>query len=227
MSLATLKRKTNAQYRTLSSNTPQFSLNGTHRNQGYIGQSTQSRFIIRTLMKGNVIRGHGGTDGRYPVLPIVKDLSTFTVNDPTVIKSSVLGTKGMMDTKYRWIRRPQPYTSVKPDLGDTLYSQSTYIENIKRNSMQELVDCQDGTEAKPPICDNRSITDVYKYMKYNSNYKKPDIISDPTKVKKYAISHSEYLMGKLYNNCQAFNDEPMKKTTQNTPFGCKPTVSIK
>lgn len=224
MSLATLKRKTNAQYRTLSANTPQFSLNGTLRNQGYIGQSTQSRFMIRTLMKGNVIRGHGGQNGKYPIAPIVKDLSVFNVNDPSVIKSSVLGTKGMLDTKYRWIRRPAPYTSVKPDLGDSLYSQSSYIESLQNKLMQEIKDCQGSDEKTPIVNCTQGVCD---YVKYRSNFKKPEIISDPTKVKKYRTSHAEYLASKLYLNCQSLNDKPMKKTTQNTPFSCKSVVSLK
>ncbi len=222
MSLATLKKKTNAQYKTLSSSSPQFSLNGTHRNQGYIGQSTQSRFMIRTLMKGNVIRGHGGNNGKYVVAPLVKDLSTFNVNDPTVVKSSVLGTKGMLDTKYRWIRRPAPYTSVKPDLGDNLYSQSNYIESLQNKLMQEIKDC--GGDVKPEIV---SCKNICPYVKYRSNFKKPDIISDPTKVKKYRTSHAEYLASKLYLNCQSLNAPPMKPTTQNTPFSCKTFIPLK
>ena len=36
MSLATLKKKTQAQYRNVSVGQPQFSINGTHRSQGYV-----------------------------------------------------------------------------------------------------------------------------------------------------------------------------------------------
>ena len=60
MSIATLKRKTLAKYNNMSVGQPQFSLNGTHRSQGYVGQTMLSRSLPRSLMKGNVIRGHGG-----------------------------------------------------------------------------------------------------------------------------------------------------------------------
>ena len=44
MSVATLKRKTNATYKTSSTNQQNFSLSGTRRNKSYIGQ---------TLIKNN------------------------------------------------------------------------------------------------------------------------------------------------------------------------------
>jgi len=44
-----------------------------------------------------------------------------------VVKSSVLGTSGMISTKYAWIKRPQPYTTVKPDNNQNNNSQSDYV----------------------------------------------------------------------------------------------------
>ena len=96
MSIATLKRKTHAKYNNSSVNTGEgFSLNGTHRNQGYVGQTSLSRSLSRTLMKGNVVRGHGGCCGTYNITPIVQSGITTTENS-RVIKSSVLSTKGML-----------------------------------------------------------------------------------------------------------------------------------
>ena len=60
MSIATLKRKSQTKYNNMSVGQPFFSLNGTHRNQGYVGQTSLSRSLPRTLMRGNVVRGHGG-----------------------------------------------------------------------------------------------------------------------------------------------------------------------
>ena len=37
-----------------------FSLSGTRRNQGYIGQTSLSRSLVRTLRNGTAVRGHGG-----------------------------------------------------------------------------------------------------------------------------------------------------------------------
>ncbi len=59
MSLATLKKKTAHKYKNNSVSQSQFSLNGTTRNQGYIGQTSLSRTIIKTPMKGVSVRGHG------------------------------------------------------------------------------------------------------------------------------------------------------------------------
>lgn len=131
MSIATLKRKTQTKYNNMSVSQSQFSLNGGYRNQGYIGQSTQSRFTSRTLMRGTAIRGHGGCCGRYPTLGIVQS-SVLTTENPRVIKSSVLDSQGRIAIRHRWIRRPQPFTSVKPDINRDLNIQSNYI-NYKKN----------------------------------------------------------------------------------------------
>lgn len=52
MSLATLKRKTASKYNNNSVNKV-FSINGTHRNQGYIGQTSLSRTYVHTPKKRN------------------------------------------------------------------------------------------------------------------------------------------------------------------------------
>ena len=49
MSLATLKKKTQAKYKNNSVNKSTFSLNGTTRNQGYVGQTSLSRTFVRSL----------------------------------------------------------------------------------------------------------------------------------------------------------------------------------
>jgi len=43
MSIATLKRKTMTEYNRMSVGYTNFSLNGTRRNQGYVGQTMLSR----------------------------------------------------------------------------------------------------------------------------------------------------------------------------------------
>ena len=74
MSIATLKRKTQTKYNNMSVNTGTgFSLNGTRRNQGYIGQTSLSRSLVRTLRNGTAVRGHGGccTDAsKAPILQL-------------------------------------------------------------------------------------------------------------------------------------------------------------
>ena len=85
MSIATLKKKSQDLYNNLSG----FSLNGGHRSAGYIGQSTQSRHLTRTLAKGNVLRGSGGCCGTYVIKNVVPS-ELACLNNPNVIKPSIL-----------------------------------------------------------------------------------------------------------------------------------------
>ncbi len=150
MSEATLKRKTRTQYKNMSvgSKNGGFSLNGTRRSQGYVGQTMLGRHFPRTPMRGNVACGSGGCCGTYYQGPIVKSGVPFPTgvdgnsanNNPQVVKSSVINTDGMIMTKYRWIRRPQPYATVKIDPA-TLNSQSSYITNKKTALINDLSAC--------------------------------------------------------------------------------------
>ena len=114
MSIVTMKRKTAATIKNDSVGFRNFSLNGTRRSQGYVGQDMRGRSLPKTIMKGNTPKGHGGCCGKYVKGTIVKSIVTLnSPNNPAVVKSSVLGTNGMIMTKYRWIRRPQPYSTTK------------------------------------------------------------------------------------------------------------------
>ena len=74
-----------------------FSLNGTHRNQGYVGQTSLSRSIIRTPHKGATPKGHGGCCGTYPT-NIIKESTTCCTEDASVVKTSSINTHGLIDT---------------------------------------------------------------------------------------------------------------------------------
>jgi hypothetical protein len=163
MSIVALKRKTEAKYNNMSVGVPQFSLNGTHRSQGYVGQDTRGRSLPKTLMKGNVLKGHGGCCGTYRITPIVQSAVTST-NNPNVIKNSVLNTNGLIMTKYRWIRRPQPYTSVKPDSASFLlqHTQQGNIERIVQNTI---------TSAANPKCQTNPPTATCKNPIFNKSFK--------------------------------------------------------
>jgi hypothetical protein len=134
MSIVILKRKSDAMYKNMSvGSTTGFSLNGTHRNQGYVGQTMLSRSLPRTPMKGNVAKGHGGCCGKYPQNGIIQSAVT-SLNDPSIVKPSVQTTSGMLRTHYQWIWRPQPYSSTKIDSTHNSNPQSTYIRNISVNT---------------------------------------------------------------------------------------------
>ena len=93
-------------------------------------------------MRGNVARGYGGCCGTYLKTPIVVDSicnpsnnGNTSNNNPNIVKKSVLDTKGQIMTQYRWIRRPQPYTVVKPDSNMIQYTQQSYIESLSRKTV--------------------------------------------------------------------------------------------
>ena len=145
MSIVTLKRKTQAKYNNMSVGQKQFSLNGTHRNQGYVGQTTLSRSLPTTLMKGNVIRGHGGCCGHYPIKPIVQSGVNYQ-EDSSVVKHSVLNTAGMIETKYQCIGECSLGTNVcegsskrinhvKPDNNNNTNSQQDYISSVANKAV--------------------------------------------------------------------------------------------
>ena len=126
MSIATLKRKTAHKYRNNSVNQPQFALNGTHRNQGFIGQTSLSRPNIGTPASGVAFRGYGSGGGEY-LIHEVKTTSINTTENSHVVKPSVLSSKGMIEKRTQWVRRPIPFSSTKP--GDAL-SQSSANDYI-------------------------------------------------------------------------------------------------
>lgn len=159
MSIATLKRKTMKSYRIMSSGLTNFSLNGTLRNQGYVGQTSLSRSLPRTLMKGNVACGYGGCCGTYRVMPIVQSAVT-SLNNPKVIKSSVVNTRGMIDTKYRWVKRPQPFATVKPDGNSNLNTESDHIANLKKKTLDKINNCKFNNIAKTPC--NSSFNTIFR-----------------------------------------------------------------
>jgi hypothetical protein len=131
MSDATLKRKTYAKYNNNSVGNG-FSLNGTQRSQGWIGQDTIGRSFPRTIMKGNVAKGHGGNYGSYPQNNIIVS-AVNSLNDTSVIKKSTISNTGMIRNKYRWIWRPQPFSTTKQDTWHSVNAQSDYITSLSSN----------------------------------------------------------------------------------------------
>jgi hypothetical protein len=83
-----------------------FSINGGTRSQGYIGQS--SAFSKHgTPFYGQYPQGYGGIRGTYPTTqptfnsPIVKGITRGKQYE--YIKPSVLSTRGMIETRFKWI----------------------------------------------------------------------------------------------------------------------------
>jgi hypothetical protein len=97
MSIVAMKRKSRGYNNPVSGQGTQgFSLNGGYRNQGWVGQTSISRPVHRTLFKGTNPVGHGGHSGEYNVS--VQSGSMCSANDSNIIKRSTLTTKGHIDS---------------------------------------------------------------------------------------------------------------------------------
>jgi hypothetical protein len=221
MSLVTLKKKVKAQYRNSSVNKRQFSLNGTLRNQGYVGQTSLSRHLIGTPMKGNVIKGHGGCCGTYLVKPVIPPSSTRTLNNSSIVKPSVMNTSGMINTQYRWIRRPQPYATVKPDDNNNLNTQDDHIHKVRNSTIAAVDSCTTTTAIQ---CCNSAIVSYFLKSR-NYNYTPNFVKSDPVKVEKFNRSQSHYIQYKLHNGCVKNDVVTVSKKMMGLPFGCKSSAS--
>jgi hypothetical protein len=134
MSIVALKRKTAALHNNLSVNQKQFSINGTTRNQGYIGQTSLTRSLIHTPSKGAVLKNFNG----HYANPNIKASETISLEDNTVVKPSVLSFKGMMAKRERWITRPFPHAVVKPDAGQNVNAQTDYITRLKKKTLSDI-----------------------------------------------------------------------------------------
>jgi hypothetical protein len=113
-----------------------FSLNGPHRNVGYVGQSMRMS-KNGTPFRGLYPLGSGGTYGQY-----VSPEPSYNVNEVLVegtqhlyVKPTVLTTYGMLQKKYKWAYNGQyPNNWVQPNYAGTnqawTKSQGNYIDTL-------------------------------------------------------------------------------------------------
>ena len=109
-----------------------FSINGGHRNVGYVGKS-YAMSKSGTPFRGTQPMGSGGLYGRYPRPEPVFNVNRVIVEGTQYqyIKPTVLTTYGMLEKKYRWVHNGQyPNYWVQPvntgNLTDSS-SQGVYI----------------------------------------------------------------------------------------------------
>ena len=202
MSIATLKRKTQVQYNNMSVGLHGFSLNGTLRNQGYVGQTSLSRSLPRTLMKGNVAKGYGGCCGQFRKGPIVQSAVT-SLNNPNIVKPSVVGTSGMLEKKFDCC-----HFIVKPDSNQNINDQGNFVNRLAKKTIQCVNQYNDTHTTVQPNC--KCVNPLFrkvipKYTKPESNY--------------VPISCGEYLR-KLNNACQK-EDKVFQSANRNIPLGCR------
>ena len=207
MSIVALKRKTEAQYKVLSTNQKNFSLNGTRRLQGFIGQNIISRSFPKTPMKGNTACGYGGCCGEYKKGPIVSPLCAgdFT-NDTKVVKKSVLSNDGQLELRFP----PRNFTTKKPDSGlnnntSQEYTKAKRAESILKDKHATLpVEC----------CPNPLFKTYNNYQQKSRRY--PTHI---TKAANTAVDSSTYTQNLYSSLCACKEKKPQKRTSNMPPFG--------
>jgi hypothetical protein len=141
MSIVALKRKS-AAIKNQSTGRSQFSINGTTRNQGYIGQTLQSRHLIHTPHRGSVAKDYSGCCNDFDIPP-----SELThLEDSTVVKTSVLSYKGMMARRMLGTT----FNVVKPDNSHNGSDQGSYIDRLKRKNLKQIEDyCPEPLDPQP------------------------------------------------------------------------------
>lgn len=214
MSIVTLKKKTQTKYNNMSVGSKVgFSLNGTHRSQGYVGQTMLSRSLPRTLMRGNTERGHGGCCGKYPIHPIIQS-AVISTEDINVVKPSVISNDGMIETKYRWIHRPAPYATVKPDNNLNINDQQDYITRLRKKTITDSNACQE-TKTLTQSCASTACMKA----NYNTYFRTPIVSFTKPESNYTAMSQGEYLL-KLDNKCADHDVITTTTNSSNTPFAC-------
>jgi hypothetical protein len=215
MSIVALKRKTAALHNNLSVNQKQFSINGTTRNQGYIGQTSLSRSLIHTPSKGAVLKDFNGLYAN----PNIKASETISLEDNTVVKPSVLSFKGMLAKRERWINRPFPNAVVKPDSGKNINDQTDYITRLKKKTLSDIAtycppDIAKTTGFVPKPCSTvtKTLTGAPLFTPVNVVCK----IAKPESTYT-AISQTKYLEA-LHEKCVEQDDYKFVSSVKRTPF---------
>lgn len=159
-----------------------FSVNGGHRNVGYIGKSYKIS-KSGTPFKGNNAVGHGGSGGKYNTQNQVFNSSRFVLMgaENKYIKPSTLSTKGMLSEKYKWIHSGQyPNNVVQPNYGSSMLSdtksQGNYIDNLAVSNLC-VSDVNNSDKYKgyvrnggPTLCKTSSAGFTYNDMARNGLY---------------------------------------------------------
>jgi hypothetical protein len=171
MSEATFKKKTQSKYNnnSVSQGHQGFSLNGTHRSQGWVGQELRSRTLVRTLNRAGANRGHGGCCGKYP-RPFVIPSEIRSTENANVVKPSVLNTPGMMRERFAWIWRPAPQTSVKPDDNHGVGDQGSYLQYLNQTTISSIEQNCPYVLSKPKVSSNYP-----RRLFSNTNYNQPNV----------------------------------------------------
>ena len=158
MSLVTLKNKSYRYENKISGkNKLGFSITGGRRNQGWVGQDSLSRHLIKTPFRGTEPIGYGGKNGKY--IRSFVQTSTYNTNDPLIIKRSAMNTNGLLLSSIKhptnvfndcdknkckkiWVKDFEPLN----------HSQSGYIKNIKINTVCKPCKPESFDDINPVSC---------------------------------------------------------------------------
>ena len=203
MSLATMKKKTAAKYKNASVSSANFSLNGIHRSQGYIGQSSVGRNLSRALSTSDgTLRGNGSCCGVYKSGPELH--SGITQNDVSkTVKLSVLsqhevlnrrkgcihGSGGEIDADGLTLFSGSACNVVKNMGPKNNNTQGDYVEYYRQKKTQEVIDCVESSQLPKMILRNcnGNIAPTCLYVKETIDLKS-------------AMSQSDYIF-KLKSSC--------------------------
>lgn len=217
MSIATLKRKTQAQYNNSSVGQPAFSLNGTRRSQGYVGQTSLSRSLPRTLMNGPTPRGHGGCCGQYYNGHIIQSAVT-SLNNPNVIKNSVINTTGMINEKLNCLTNVNEKYFIscgpkhQPNIVKPQTIQFDYITNKAKKAIlcANLPSNTSKIDTRPKICQPCNTNSFFSRGPKYVTHTKP-------KSQYVPISQSEYLVN-LDNTCITNDKKHINTQVKKSPL---------
>jgi len=206
MSIATLKKKSGAMNARLSANSPLgFSLNNTQRTTGYIGQTSLSKHYYGGMMKGAVVKGHGGCCNTYKFANVPSPFIQTLTEPPSIhnIKPSVKTNSGLLMTKYRWVKRPQPFSTTKKFV-DTSISQEMLTQYLKKKAINKANECNKVVQIETAVdAKGCPIKCFIKEQQYT-----------------HVMSSSEYILKKLVFQCQELDTMQFTKNVLGVPFGC-------
>lgn len=166
MSIVAMKNKSRGYNHPISGfNYVGFALNGSLRNQGYVGQGSIGRVYIRTPFKGNYPVGHGGYLGRYYVNPIISCSSCS--NDPSIVKKSTMNNLGHINSsllyptdKGECVVPIVSNTSIEENTaGNYISSQSEYVQVLQKTTAG--VSCDTSDVKKVNNCNNNKTCGTY------------------------------------------------------------------
>lgn len=227
MSIVALKRKTEALYKNMSVGKQNFSINGTTRNQGYIGQTSLSRSLSHTPHKGPTAKGSGGCCNKYETSVDIPASEICCLEDNTVVKKSVLSTRGMLATKNRWISRPYPHSSTKPDYNRNINDQGDYVTRLVKKTVSETQKInEEGATLCPQVLPKtqapcttplRNLNGAPLFSKSTMKKCPKDLNPEP---KHEYISQSQRIVN-IHDKCAEQDVVYVSNNTlRNTPFAC-------